>query len=201
MRRGFLIAVEGIDGSGKTTHSKALVEELKSMGVGCLYTAEPTDGPIGRLLKAGMRGGGFPPEVEALLFAADRLDHVRRVVQPSLDAGLVVVSDRYVHSSIAYQGVSVGFDWVRTLNMFAPKPDLAVYLDVSVEEALARIGGGRDLFERAEYLEGVREAYLRLVEGGELVMVDAGRPYTETHRELLNVVLAALKEAGFLKAG
>ncbi len=195
---GVLIAVEGIDGSGKTTHSKGLVEELKAMGVKCVYTAEPTDGPIGRMLKANASKRRFPPEVEALLFAADRLEHVRRVIEPSLRAGVVVVSDRYVHSSIAYQGVHVGFDWVRTINRFAPRPDLAVYLDVPVEVALRRIGGGRDLFEMADYQEKVREAYLRLVEEGELLLVSTDRPYEEAHSELLELVLARLRGAGLL---
>jgi len=92
----------------------------------------------------------------------------------------------------------VGFDWVRVINKFAPKPDLAVYLDVPPEVALRRIGGGRDLFERADYQREVRKAYLKLVDEGELRLISTDRPYEEAHRELLKVVLAKLREVGVL---
>lgn len=159
-------------------------------------THEPSDGPIGRLLRERSEEGlRFPPLVEALLYAADRLHHVEEVVKPALRAGCIVVSERYFHSSIAYQGAGgVDVDWIRMLNRYALRPDLVVFLDVEPETALERLRDRRlTAYEDYETQRRVREIYLRLVEAGELVRVDAERPVEEVHEELFKLVMELMR--------
>jgi len=195
-RRGFFIVLEGVDGCGKSTQGRLLAERLRGMGYEVVETHEPSDGPIGRLLRErSERGLRFPPSVEALLYAADRLHHVEEVVKPALRAGCIVVSERYLHSSIAYQGAGgVDVDWIRMLNRCALRPDLVVFLDVEPETALERL---RDrhltAYEDYETQRKVREIYLRLVEAGELVRVDAERPVEEVHEELFRLVMELMR--------
>ncbi|MCX8203926.1 MAG: dTMP kinase [Nitrososphaeria archaeon] len=195
MKRGALIAIEGIDGAGKTAVATWLVDRLRETGYGSVYTREPTDGPIGQLLRAGALGDSGDPRIDALLFAADRLYHLNHTIEPLLRQGYVVVSDRYVHSSIAYQGAMTGDRaWVEELNRFAGDPDLAVYLDVDPETGLRRKGGaGRTKFERPEVLEVVRRVYLALCDEGRLVLVDARRDLDSVREDVLREVLRLLQ--------
>lgn len=184
MDRGILVAIEGIDGAGKTTQSKAVVKWLKKNGYAAKYTSEPTSFGVGRLLSR--LGSKTTPALEALLFAADRLEHVKRVLEPGLKKGYIIVSDRYVHSSIAYQGAMLGdVEWVRTINKFAPKPDVAFLLDVEPRLALSRIKRPRSKFERLELLEAVRKVYLEIAAAGELVLLDGTKPQSQVTEELL----------------
>jgi len=201
-RRGFLISVEGIDASGKTTQASLLADKLRSLGLDVVLSTEPTDGPVGTLIKKLLRGRKRPPPVvEAVLFALDRFWHVERLVKPALEEGRIVVLDRYYHSSLAYQG-SAGLDmgWLRAINSFAPRPDLAIYIDVEPEEAMKRIGRPRTVLEHLPVQEAVRRAYLSLAEAGELVVVNGGRPVEAVAEEVLSLVLEALREHGFLRA-
>jgi len=195
-RRGFFIVLEGIDGSGKSTHRRLLAERLRELGYEVVETREPSDGPIGRLLrKRSEQGFRFSPSVEALLYAADRLHHVEEVIKPALRAGRIVVSERYLHSSIAYQGAGgVNVDWIRALNHYTLKPDLVVFLDIEPETALERLRGRRlTAYEDYETQRRVREMYLRLVEVGELVRIDAERSVEEVHEELLELVVERIR--------
>lgn len=192
-RRGLLIVLEGIDGAGTTTQAAALRERLAGRADPVVVTAEPSAGPVGRLIRDVLRGraGGasgaedlamnFDRLALALLFAADRLDHMAREVRPALARGGVVISDRYVLSSLAYQGLDAPREWVAEINRFAPVPDLTVVLDVPVDVALARLGqrAGRDLFETTETLERVATAYREVLAQGGLgpvVVLDGTRP-------------------------
>ena len=171
--RGLLIAIEGIDGAGKTTQAKRLVNWLRRRGLKAMYTYEPTRSSVGRIIRTRIARGESDGELDALLFAADRLLHYRHVIEPALKDGYHVVSDRYVHSSIAYQGALTGdAGWVRELNRFVPKPDLAVYIDVAEEVGLSRLGRSRTVYERLELLRDVRRIYLELCEKGELSRID-----------------------------
>lgn len=199
--RGFLICIEGIDASGKTTQASLLALKLKALGLDVVLSTEPTDGPIGKLIKKLLRGRErLPPVVEAVLFALDRFWHVEKLIKPALEAGKVVVLDRYYYSSLAYQGSS-GLDmaWLRRLNAFAPRPDLAIYLDVRPEVALARIGSPRTVLERLPIQRAVREAYRSLARSGELVLVDAERAIEQVARDVLRIALAKLRERGLLR--
>jgi dTMP kinase len=163
-----LIVLEGLDGAGTTTQAKRLVEHLIARGGKAHLTREPSDGPIGVLIRQMLTGGhAIPGQTIAqstfgLLFAADRLDHLQREVEPQLAAGATVVSDRYYHSSLAYQGTGADRDWITLLNARARKPDLTLFLQVRPEVAAARrVAAGRvqELFEDLRMQEEVAAGY------------------------------------------
>lgn len=194
--KGFLVCIEGLDKSGKTTHSRLLVKALNNMGYDAIYTCEPSRGVFGSLLRNIILHGQrrAPPVLEAVLFAADRFDHVENEIKPALKEGKIVVSDRYLYSSLAYQGASgLDLDWIREINRFAPTPDLAIYIDVPVEVILERIRKGRSLMEWPKIQFEVQKVYLRLVEEGLLVPVDGNRPVDEVSRDILSMVLERLE--------
>ena len=194
-RRGFFIVIEGIDGSGKDTHMKYISNELRERGYNVVETAEPSRDRVGTFLKRYAKSGGerLPAETEALLYAADRYEHVKRVIEPALRRGQIVISNRYLHSSLAYQGATgVDLDWIRELNRFALRPDLGLLLDILPEYSLHRLKRRRSIFESADYLRKVRDIYIRLARLGELVRVDADRPKKIVQGELLPLVLDLL---------
>ena len=194
--RGFFICIEGLDKSGKTTQSRLLVEALRKRGYDALYTSEPSEGDIGRFIRKYIlsRRNRVNAYVEALLFAADRVEHTETVIKPNLEGGKIVVSDRYLFSSLAYQGAAgVSIDWIRKINKAAVKPDLAVYIDVPVDVILQRCEGGKSVMERREIQERVREVYKRMVREGELIFVDGDRPVEIIAGEIEKIVLERLK--------
>ena len=136
-RPGAFICIEGLDASGKTTHARRLVQSLGERGLDAVYTTEPSTGEIGEFVRRRIlqRRRRVPSVVEALLFAVDRVVHVEKKIEPALREGRIVVSDRYVYSSLAYQGAA-GLDmkWIEEINRFALLPDLAIYIDVPPEE-------------------------------------------------------------------
>ncbi|MEE8354404.1 MAG: dTMP kinase, partial [Candidatus Bathyarchaeia archaeon] len=135
-------------------------------------------------------GDRFTLETETLLFAADRYEHVKQVVAPALKKGMVVISDRYFYSSIAYQGATgIDLDWIREMNRFAPQPDLGILLDILPEYSLERVNGrAKTVFEVSDYLRKVREIYLGMVERGVLVSVDADRPKEEVRADIRGLI-------------
>lgn len=188
LERGILVAVEGIDGAGKTTQVELLCRRLSTAGFHVLRTKEPTNGPAGQQLRASARAGRLPPEQELALFLADRAAHVREEIDPQLAAGVVVVVDRYYFSTIAYQGArGLDVEDLRTRNeAIAPRPDLLLLVDVPVEEGLRRITHGRgdvaDAFETRESLEATQRIF-RAMDFPYLVRLDGLRPAAELHRQ------------------
>ena len=177
--RGRFIGLEGIDGAGTTTQLNRLAEWLTAGGFSVLSTFEPSDGPIGRHIRRILRHEeAAPPDAVALLFAADRVDHLAREIQPFLARGGVVVCDRFLGSSFAYQGAFSDPAWVREINRMARHPDLTLLLRLRPEVALARIGvrdgARRELFEQRDALERIAAAY-DAIYPGELpaVVIDA----------------------------
>ncbi len=160
------IVFEGIDGSGKTTQAKLLAERLEGQGVPVLRTAEPTHGPVGTVIRS-LKTRPEPRE-EARLFADDRRYHVEQVIEPALKKGYTVVCDRFVYSSLAYQGArGENLNEIVSWNKpFALKPDVILLLEVPVEMALSRISAARtnkfSIFEKSETLEAVDEIYRSL---------------------------------------
>jgi dTMP kinase len=167
-RRGRFVVLEGLDGAGTTTQAARLAESLRRAGRRVVLTREPSDGPLGVLLRQALQGrlragkGALSDEALALLFAADRLDHLATTVEPGLAAGAVVVSDRYVLSSYAYQGRVLDGTWVEALNAHAWAPDLTLFLQVHPRVAATRRrlrGGMKERFDDARTQAGVARAY------------------------------------------
>ncbi|HEY4675105.1 MAG TPA: dTMP kinase [Candidatus Bathyarchaeia archaeon] len=197
--KGVFVCVEGLDGCGKTTQAKLLVRRLKRMGYVAVYTAEPSRGKIGKLIREHYLHCEKRASivVEALLFAADRVEHVEREVLPALKAGKVVVSDRYVYSSLAYQGAGgLDLDWIQEVNKGAVFPDLAVFIDVAPETAIGRLKAEKSVMENLEFQRKVREVYLKFVGLGPLVRVDGNGSEKEVADEILDTVVGFLKKSG-----
>jgi len=197
--KGFFICVEGLDGCGKTTQTKLLVRKLGKMGWDAVYTAEPSRGKIGKFIQKYCLHGEKRtfPIVEALLFAADRFEHVEREVIPALNEGKIVVSDRYVYSSLAYQGAT-GLDlkWIEMINEHAIRPDLAIFVDVEPEAVIKRLKPKKSVMENLETQRKVREVYVKFVEKGELVRIDGNKSTKEVADDVLKVVLRFLEKRG-----
>ena len=179
-----LLTLEGLDGSGKTTAWEALSAAYPD----ATFTREPTDSWYGDAVARSMGDDGADPLAELFLFTADHADHLSRVVRPALDAGSLVVSDRYSDSRAAYQAASLSgaplaadrdpLAYVREIHAaFSRPPDRTIYLDVDPETAAAR-AGATNKFERADYLEDVRANYERLIDDDpdRFIRVDATRP-------------------------
>lgn len=200
VERGVFIAFEGIDGSGKSTHIRLLSQELRRRGFNVLCTAEPTRTGIGRLIRRSIQepSNRMPTLVEALLFAADRVNHVKEVIEPALAAGRIVLSDRYLHSSLAYQGAGgVDLEWIKLINRFAPKTDLCIYLDIPPEVGMKRMRRRRKtVFEVLSLQQRIRELYLKFVREGKLLLIDGNRPVRDVQRDVREAVLNLLREKG-----
>ena len=176
---GVLVNLEGIDGCGKSTQSKLLLEKLEGEGEKVIILKEPTKRPHGQKLWDMLHGKRKATNEEILeLFVLDRKQHVGEKIQPALDDGRVVLMDRYYYSSMAYQ-VAGGIDVeeIREKHAFAPKPDIVLIFDLPVSIALERVKGHSDAdeFEKEEHLEKVRVAYLDLENDPLVRIVDATR--------------------------
>jgi dTMP kinase len=195
-KKGRFICIEGLDASGKTTQARILVRELQKRGFNAEYTTEPSQGEIGGFIRAYVlqRRKRIPPVVEALLFAVDRLDHVENNIQPALDRGKIIVSDRYVYSSLAYQGAAgLDLNWIEGINRLTVHPDLAIYIDVPPEVVVKRIRRQRSVMETLQTQQKVREVYLALVADRRLVPVNGNRPKKLVSTEILALALDILK--------
>lgn len=182
--RGKFIVLEGIDGSGTTTQLGRAAAFVESLGHRALATREPSTGPIGQLLREALLGRlglpdgtGLDGRTMALLFAADRVDHLQREIEPQLTAGTTVISDRYLLSSLAYQAEEADRVWVAGLARGVPLPDLTVLLDLPVETAAQRRAAAGRPFERYDadsYLAKVAENYRTLARNDSSVVVIDG---------------------------
>ncbi|GAA1247825.1 dTMP kinase [Microbacterium phyllosphaerae] len=173
---GVWITLEGGDGSGKTTQSNLLAEWLIDEGRTVVRTREPGGSEVGQLIRDIVlhHRGDIAPRAEALLYAADRAHHVATVVRPALARGEVVLQDRYLDSSVAYQGAGrvLDGDEIRNLSLWAAEgalPDLTVLLDLDPESARVRLDSADKPFDRleaekTEFHARVRDAYLRLAD-------------------------------------
>lgn len=195
------VVLEGLDGSGITTQVELLRTWCERKHVDVFVTKEPSNGPVGSLLKIALEKRlAFSPEVMALLFTADRLDHLQYDIVPKLSDGVAVISDRYYLSTYAYQQEQVDLEWLRVLNSRCRRPDATVFLDVPVELCLQRWRADAwrshdrlQLYEDEATLLRVRQNYLEMARilrsEGEFVTVVGGTgTYEEIHLELLRVV-------------
>ncbi|MGZ4850694.1 MAG: dTMP kinase [Candidatus Bathyarchaeia archaeon] len=198
-KKGIFIVIEGLDGSGKTTQANLLANKL-SKTYSLLCTAEPSHGKIGTFIREGClyEEKRLPTEAEALLFAADRIEHMKNEILPALDKGKLVLCDRYVYSSLAYQGsAGLSVDWIKTINARALEPDFAIFIDVSPERVLGRLRRQKSVMETLETQQKVREVYMKYVEKGELVLIDGDKPKNEVAEALYSKVLSLLKSINF----
>ena len=194
--RGVFVVLEGGDGSGKSTQRSLLVERLRSLGRDVVATREPGGTDVGVGIRALVLGGGaLDPATEALLIAADRAEHVAGVIRPALERGAVVVSDRHVPSSLAYQGVArgLGVEEIARLSEWATRglrPDLVVVLDVPPDAASGRRSGPEDRMERepAEFRAMVNKAYRDLADEFGWAVVDGTAPVEAVAEEIWALV-------------
>ena len=189
---GVLVNLEGIDGCGKSTQSKLLLEKLEGEGEKVIILKEPTKRPHGQKLWDVLHGKRKATNEEILeLFVLDRIQHVEEKIQPALDDGTVILMDRYYYSSMAYQ-VAGGIDVedIRKKHAFAPKPDVVLIFDLPVSVALERVKGHSDAdeFEKEEHLEKVRVAYLDLENDPLVRIVDATRTPEEIFEDVWRLV-------------
>lgn len=209
-RPGRFLVLEGLDGAGTTTQAARLCERLRREGRRVHVTAEPSGGPIGALVRQVLRGRvgggvggreGFDPRALALLFAADRLDHVNVEIAPKLAAGIDVVCDRFTLSSLAYQGAQLGeLAWIAELNRAAARPDATLFLRVRPEVALRRRQAAsvdREIFEVDAFQRKVARSYAEAIRrvrraGERVVELDGEAPVDA----VADAVLAAVHALG-----
>lgn len=174
---GKFIVLEGPDGCGKSTQVRMLAEWLKSEGFDVKTTKEPTDNPIGKVLRENLENKiDLCLESEALLFASDRAQHVSDTIRPHLENKKIVITGRYVYSSLVYQTVrGLSKEWIEKINEPAIKPDLTIFIDVPPETGLDRVNtsGEPDKFEKnLELQKEVRNTYRRLAEEKNISIID-----------------------------
>jgi dTMP kinase len=208
-RAGRFIVLEGIDGAGTTTQTHKLVDRLKAEGKAVKSTREPSDGPVGSLVRQVLTGrtvvpGGRAPgwTTMALLFAADRMDHVEAEIEPFLTTGGIIISDRYDASSLAYQSVTSGKEgphavaWIRELNKHALRPDLTVVVDLPADIAAARRetrGEAVQLYEQNEVQRALADFYHSLdkhMPNDKIAIIDGRGTVEEVHQRIYETVKA-----------
>lgn len=189
MRKNLFIAFEGIDGSGKSTQVKLLAEKLKEEGHKIYTTCEPTDSPIGSVIR-----NIFNHRIEADhrviagLFVADRLDHLLNKtngILKKLEEGFTVITDRYYFSSFAYQGVHMPLDWVIEANSLSTellRPDINIYIDISPEVSTQRLKAGRNSIELYETIENLRNVKAKYMEAFEIFKLNENVFVTDGNR-------------------
>ena len=205
----FFLVIEGLDGTGKTTQSRILADRLEALGIEAVIQAEPTPGQYGRLCREALSGRLDVTKSQlALLFTLDRIDHNKNGtdgIDKLLSEGKVVISDRYYYSTLAYQGVDVGMDWLKNANLGCAdirKPDLVIFLDLEPAKSLERISASRDasaieIYENMTYLTKIRATFTEVINSlpGENIRVISADASIE---EVADRIFAAVKEYALL---
>lgn len=213
--RGKLIVFEGLDGCGSTTQAELLKRWLEDRNQPVYYTKEPTEGPFGFMIRlflakrvGVMRGADrferLDDQALALAFAADRMDHIHNEIGPKMQAGITVVADRYYLSSLAYQAISVEYDWLKAINAKCTRPDVTIFLDVPPLVCKKRMERQRwhvELYEEIPMLERVQQNYYSaikdLVQRGERIeIVNGNRPIADVQKEVISLLKSVLKTSG-----
>lgn len=200
-KRGYFVTLEGGEGSGKSTQLKLLEDYLSKGGYDVIFTREPGGTPISEKIRKILLGGEnteMCDETEALLFAAARVQHIKEKILPAVAAGKTVVCDRYVHSSLVYQGYARGLgDFVEKVNSYALEncmPDVTIFLDITPERAFARKGGADkdDRLEQSgmDFHKRVYDGYVRVAEKfpDHFVRINADRPVEDVFEDILSTL-------------
>lgn len=197
-KKGKLIALEGPDGCGKSTQKTLLAEWLKSEGYSVKTTAEPTDNQIGQIIRHALNGNlDISLETEALLFASDRAQHVYDFIQPNLEKGNIVITGRYIYSSLAYQ-TSRGLPkkWVECINRPAIEPDITIFIDIPPEVGKERTNSTNkpDEFEKdVELQKKVRRTYIELAKEKGSPVIDGTKSKEKIHEEIVEKIKRILQ--------
>jgi len=203
LKRGILVAIEGIDGAGKTTQTSILADKLNEQGYDSTILKEPTDGKWGqKIRRLALENRDLSPEEECQLFLADRMEDVEKNISPALRMNKIVIMDRYFYSNMAYQG-ALGLDMkrIREANeSFAPIPEIVIILDVAPKIGQSRLVNGRretpNNFEKLEYLEKVRSKFDEMANFKNVQKVDGSRPIEDVAAEIINIVSSIRKSIG-----
>ncbi|MHA1350273.1 MAG: dTMP kinase [Promethearchaeota archaeon] len=193
---------DGIDGSGTSTHCNLLAGFLSLKGLKTYLTHEPSSSEIGKLLRIYLKDEKIPASTDALLFAADRVLHYKNEIKEKLEEGYIVISDRYIESSIAYQSSQsdeITIEWVKNLNLFAGEPDLTIILDIEPKISLSRKNQEfLEKFEDTSLLDKVRRVYLNRAEKLGYSIINTNNIIELVQTEIQEIVLNKLKEKGIV---
>ena len=203
MTSGFFIAFEGGEGAGKSTQAKKLADHLTSRGFRVVLTREPGGTPTAEKIRAVLLDPSItnmPDETEALLFAAARADHATNLIRPAIEDGAIVICDRYIESSVAYQGYGrdLGAEYIHSLSTWATQgllPDFTVYLDVPADVSIERrVGIDRMELQSTTFHEQVQQAFRTIAELStrQHVVIDATLPIDEIAQTIAHAVQTAL---------
>lgn len=202
MVRAFIV-LEGIDGSGTTTHSQLLTKFLEEKGLNVHLTQEPSSSIIGDLLKKILLDENIPPETDALLFAADRYIHYNNEIEKKLENGYIVISDRYLESSIVYQSSQtdqISIEWIENINKFVGIPDIIIILDLPPEVSLKRklshlksTGKNKEKFENLNFLVKVRNRFLERAKEKGYKIINSENSIELVQNEIQNYIKSQLK--------
>ena len=194
------IVIEGLDGSGKTTQREIITKTLESRGVKVVCTAEPTDSVYGKMCREYLGGKPAAKTLCAAAFTADRIFHntdPENGINAHLQRGETVICDRYYYSTLAYQGVDVGMEWLKGLNLGCEdirKPDLCIFLDLTPEESIKRITSARnaediEIYENLEYLKNIRARFYEVInmlkDSENIAVIDASKSVEEVTSDIL----------------
>jgi len=193
---GVLLAVEGIDGAGKTTQVELLRQALEASGEEVEVSKEPTNGKYGKRIRESAHNGRLHLREELEILIKDRQDHLRRKIRPALEAGKIFVLDRYFYSTIAYQGARFGSEDISWLDKVVREeaPDMVFLLDIDPHVSVERIKHGRNetpnQFERVPYLSQVRQVFNNLADVDDLLWsINGARSEMEIHHTILSLLL------------
>jgi dTMP kinase len=199
-QKSLFIVLEGIDGSGTTTHSKLLYGFLKMFDLKVHLTQEPSNNEIGLLLRKFLKNKEIPPSTDALMFAADRDLHYKSEIKPKLDQGYIVISDRYLESSLIYQSLQsedISLDWVKVINKYAPPPDLTIILDIDPKISLSRkMQESLEKFEDTTFLDRVRELYLSRAKTNGYHLINTDDIIEIVQGKIQKIVFQSIKNKG-----
>ncbi len=197
-QKSLFIALEGIDGSGTSTHSHLLKGFLESKGFKVHLTMEPSESDIGKLVRKYLKDKNVPPAADALLFATDRNLHYHNEIKKKLEDGYIVISDRYLESSIVYQSLQsdkISVKWVMEINKFVALPDITIILDVDPKTALARKEeDDLEKFEDNSFLDKVRNLYLSRAKQEGYSIVNSDDIIEFVQEKIQKIILDKLKD-------
>jgi len=198
MQKSLFIVLEGGDAAGTTTHSLLLKDFLESKSFKVYLTQEPSQSKIGKLIREFLKNKDIPPSTDALLFAADRNLHYNNEIKKKLEEGFIVISDRYIESSIVYQSAQsedISVEWVKEINKFVELPDITIILDIDPKIALARKKNENlEKFEHITFLDKVRNLYLKRAEEEGYYIINSDDIIEIVQERIQAIIMSKLKK-------